>query len=46
MSAGQEHAETHADMGDPIKSERWQRIAEAISDIRQMKNPVAVGSRS
>lgn len=30
------HAETHADMGDQVKSDRWQRIAEAIADIRQI----------
>ncbi len=28
------HAETHADMGDPTKSDRWRRIADAIADIR------------
>jgi hypothetical protein len=30
------HAETHADMNDPIKSERWQRIAETITAICRM----------
>ena len=38
------HAETHADMGDPVKSERWQRIAEAIADIRQQKTQAAADS--
>lgn len=32
------HAETHADMGDQIKSERWQRIAEAIASLRTLRN--------
>ena len=31
------HAETHADMGDQIKSDRWQRIAEAVAEIRRQK---------
>jgi len=32
------HAETHADMGDQIKSDKWQRIAEAIADLRVHKS--------
>ena len=36
------HAETHADMGDQIKSDKWQRIAEAIADLRVHKS--ATGS--
>ncbi len=28
------HAETHADMGDSVKSDRWQRIAETIAGLR------------
>lgn len=34
------HAETHADMGDQIKSDRWQRIAEAIGEIRRLKTEI------
>ena len=33
QSVAMGHAETHADMGDSIKSERWQRIADAIADL-------------
>jgi len=32
------HAETHADMGDSTKSERWQRIADAIADLRMQQS--------
>lgn len=28
------HAETHADMGDQAKSDRWRRIAEAVAAMR------------
>ena len=28
------HAETHADMGDAAKSEKWRRIAGQISRMR------------
>ena len=28
------HAETHADMGDLTKSDKWRRIAAAIADLR------------
>lgn len=34
QSVAMGHAETHADMGDSVKSERWQRIADAIADLR------------
>jgi len=40
------HAETHADTGDHIKSERWQRIAETIAALRALTGQVAVGSQS
>ena len=36
------HAETHADMGDQVKSDRWQRIAEAIAAIRRLKMEAAM----
>lgn len=32
------HAETHADMGDRVKSERWQRIADAVASLRVKKS--------
>jgi hypothetical protein len=32
------HAETHADMGDSAKSDRWRRIAEAIASLRMLKS--------
>lgn len=28
------HAETHADMGDPPKSEKWRRVAAHIARMR------------
>ncbi len=28
------HAETHADMGDASKSEKWRRIAAAVGSLR------------
>jgi hypothetical protein len=28
------HAETHADMGEEVKSERWRRIALAVARLR------------
>jgi hypothetical protein len=28
------HAETHADMGDPTKSEKWRRVAAHIARMR------------
>lgn len=28
------HAETHADMGDKAKSEKWRRIAAAVAGMR------------
>ena len=31
------HAETHADMGDKAKSDRWQRIAAAVASLRVQK---------
>ena len=31
------HAETHADMGDRGKSEKWQRVAAAIGTMRHIK---------
>ena len=39
------HAETHADMGDVIKSERWQRIAEAIAAVRRLSKQIAARPR-
>ena len=39
------HAETHADMGDSIKSERWQRIAEAIAAVRRLNKQIAARPR-
>ncbi|MES2253810.1 MAG: hypothetical protein V4559_02070 [Pseudomonadota bacterium] len=33
------HAETHADMGDKSKSDRWRRIAAAVADLRVHKAP-------
>ena len=34
------HAETHADMGDLIKSDKWRRIAAAVADLRvQVRAP-------
>ena len=34
------HAETHADMGDRAKSERWRRIAAAVASLRaQIRTP-------
>lgn len=38
------HAETHADMGDQFKSDRWQRIADAIGEIRRLKNQAGAAS--
>jgi hypothetical protein len=32
------HAETHADMGDHVKSDRWRRIADAIAGLRVHKS--------
>jgi len=32
------HAETHADMGDKAKSDRWQRIAAAVASLRVKKS--------
>ena len=34
------HAETHGDMGDRFKSERWQRIADTIAAIRRLTEKV------
>ena len=31
------HAETHADMGDTAKSEKWRRIAAAVASLRVQK---------
>jgi hypothetical protein len=31
------HAETHADMGDKSKSDRWRRIAAAVAGLRVHK---------
>ncbi|MEO7053995.1 MAG: hypothetical protein ABI191_03385 [Rhizomicrobium sp.] len=28
------HAETHADMGDTVKSDKWRRIAAAVAGMR------------
>jgi hypothetical protein len=33
------HAETHADMGDTVKSNKWQRIAAAVANLRVHKSP-------
>ncbi|MEP6831309.1 MAG: hypothetical protein ABI963_13285 [Rhizomicrobium sp.] len=31
------HAETHADMGDRVKSDKWRRIADAVAGLRTHK---------
>lgn len=33
------HAETHADLGDEAKSERWRRIALAVAKLRGQIRP-------
>ena len=34
------HAETHADMGDTLKSDKWRRIAAAVVGLRaQIRAP-------
>ena len=34
------HAETHAEMGDLVKSDKWRRIARAVADLRiQIRAP-------
>ena len=33
------HAETHAEMGDEVKSERWRRIAMAVARLRGQIRP-------
>ena len=34
------HAETHADMGDSVKSDKWRRIAAAVAGLRaQIRAP-------
>ena len=34
------HAETHAEMGEPAKSDKWRRIAAAIAEMRvQIRAP-------
>lgn len=40
------HAETHADMGDQAKSDRWRRIAEAIGAIRRLKTQTELPSET
>jgi hypothetical protein len=34
-----QHAETHADMGEEVKSERWRRIAMAVARLRGQIRP-------
>jgi len=34
------HAETHAEMGDIVKSDKWRRIAAAVAELRaQVRAP-------
>ena len=33
------HAETHAEMGEEVKSERWRRIALAVAQLRGQVRP-------
>ena len=34
------HAETHAEMGDVVKSDKWRRVAAAVAGLRaQIRAP-------
>jgi len=33
------HAETHAELGEEVKSERWRRIAMAVARLRGQVRP-------
>ena len=46
QSVAMGHAETHADMGDAAKSDRWRRIAEAIVAIHRLQKGIGASLES